>query len=79
MEVSYLIVVVVLDSSALRRTSKLKRWRCCYARFVSCIPWRRVIDALAKALLRLAVRIMEDAVAEIAVTFVVELFRSQIF
>ena len=62
-----------------RKTSKLKHWYRCCKRRVSCIPWRRVIDALAKALLRLAVRIMEDAVAEIAVTFVVELFRSQIF
>ena len=79
MKVPYLIVVVVLDIPAPRKTSKLKHWyRYCKWR-VSCIPWRRVAGSLAKALLRLAVRIMEDAVAEIAVMLVVELFKSLLF
>ena len=48
MEVPYLIVVVMLDIPAPRKTSKLKHWYRCCTRRASCIPWQQVIDILAK-------------------------------
>ena len=48
MNVPYLIVVVVLDIPAPRKTSKLKHWYRYCKRRASCIPWQQVIDILAK-------------------------------
>jgi len=38
------------------KMSKLKHWKRCCKRRVSCIPWRRVADSLGKELLRFARR-----------------------
>ena len=69
----------MLHNPPPEKVNKLKsQWRH-YAQRVPYIPWRRVAGSFGKTLLRLAVRIMEDAVAEIAVMLVVEIFRSLFF